>query len=663
MKEDLSRVIESAIAGNRDSMDELLQRVQPRLRAYILRSTLNEDLTEDIVQETMLQLLSSLKTLTDPSRFWPWLFTIANNKKISHFRAAKRHPATHFSALQEHLLESAMEEDTADIHEKPAMKELHRIVLATMEKLTHDERSVLSLRCFEDMPYREIAEVTGCSQSTIRVQFLRARNKLHKSLTAQGLSHKAVLPALILFGKMTADEALAGTVTASSVSLGTGMTTVQTLIATVKAGLAQYAAITATAAAVAFGTHVAWARTHPHPYPQRDKVLSVHYTVQGIGELDEKDKEEVVRPNNRSRKGDVDEGPYYCKGAFEQYLQFPEGPDGPVLVRMQRWGLDPKTHQNTSKLCGWLQNGRGNYYYAKGLNRIYITNDPIGMLILPTDPPEMVDFLLAHCNCLDRVQYERDRKTGLLTSKNDHRVPTVGNYQTDYAYNSLTEADFDAFWPTTVDVIDDRDAMHYRGWTYVRIDGKLGDQTIRGTAMVPLNYRTWQARKPWLEVTVGQTLRIIDTPDGAALTDLASGQSTAFAAGTFFTGLGRPWIGIRVFDTLRRDAARQRIPFKAKCVDEAAAVHLTRQLGPDTYEINYTLDMLTDTITQIDLANGQTSGHLTLTYAQDDIDVWAADCHEPTLPDTGKQTLQTRYWLMDLLRQTAGEQPEMLAAQ
>lgn len=665
MKEDLSGLVESAIAGNQQCMNELAQRVQPRIRAYILRSTLNEDLTEDIVQETMLQLLSSLKTLTDTSRFWPWLYTIANNKKISHFRKAKRHPV-HFSAIQEHLLESAMKDDCGDVPDKPALKELHGMILKTMEKLTHSERSILSLRCFEDMPYDEIAAINGCPQSTVRVQFLRARKKLQSSLTKQGLSNKAVLPALVLFGKFTTDEALASAVTTSSVSLGTGMTTAQAAIATIKIGLVKYVTATAAAAAVILLGHTAWVQTHPHPYPARSEVQSVHYTVQGIGILDESDLEKVALPNNRSKKGDVDDGPYFSKGAYEQYLHFPEGPDGPVMVRMQRWGLDPKTHENTSKLCGWLQNGRTNYYYASGLDRIYITNDPIGMLTLPTDPPEMVDFILRYSSNQESITYASDRKTGLMKNRKDSRVRSVGKYKTEYAYNSLTEDDFLPFWDQTITaVVDERDAMHYRGWTYVTIEGHWGEQTINGKARIPFTYTAWKEHKPWLDMTIGETLHIVDTAERACLIDESTGSQTAYATGTFFTGLGRPWMGIRAYDTLRRDAARNRIPFDAKRVDEISTVCLTRKLGAEKYVINYTIDMLTDTITQIDLANGDTQGQLTLTYAQENVDTLADRFQEPTLPTAtaANLSLKQHHWLMDLLQQADKNQTDMLAAQ
>jgi len=651
MSKELVELIKCAVNDEPSQKDELFKKVQPRIRAYILRCTLNEDLTEDILQETMLQMLISLKTLNEPQRFWPWLYKIASNKIVSHFRKNRHCSSIQFSAMEDHLLESALQDHSENTADVPAMRELHTLVLKTMEKLTPPQRSVLSLRCFDGMQYQEIAEAVGCSESTARVQFLRARKRLKSSLTKQGLSRKAILPALVLFGKLTAgQDALAASITTSTVTFETGLTTTEVITAAVKTYFLKFAAVTATTAATVFLGHTAWVQTHPHPYPQRQEVQSVHYTVQGVGLLDEEN-----RPvdTGSSSKEDVDSGPYYCKGAYEQWLQFPEGPDGPVLVRMQRWGLDPQTHENTDKLCGWLQNGQANYYYNSGGNEIYITNDPIGMLILPTDTPEMVDFLIRYSDYQDNIKYSKDRKTGLLKAKNDNRVPSVKNYKTEYVYNNLSNQDFEPFWPKNAGVIDDRDPMHRRGWTYLIFEGNLGNLQIKGKGRLPFSYSASQENSPWLDIQIGDSIHIMDTSRGACLINEDSGEIEWFVPGTFFTGLGRPWIGIRAYDTLRRDAAIYRIPFQAERKGEIATVDLKQELGPETYNIRYSIDMAKDIINSIDFAHEGThpaKGRLEFTYAQT-LEDWPTILEEPDLPFSmpSENQSKSRHWILALL--------------
>lgn len=651
MNTDLSELVEHVAAGGQEHMDELVKAVQPRVRAYILRCTLNEDLTEDILQETMLQLLISLKSLKNPDRFWPWLYKIASNKIISHFRKDKYRPSIRFSAMDDFRLESALEDTSNAESDKPALQEMVGLVIKSMETLTTPQRSILALRCFEGLQYQEIAEAVGCSESTARVQFLRARKKIKSALSRNGFSRKAALPALILFGKFTAGQkALAATITPATVAFETGLTTTQAVIAGIKAYFLHAAAAAAATAAVIAIIHTFWIRTHPSPFPPRHEVRSVQYTVQGIGLLQEDNIAVAVLPANRSRKGDVDIGPYYSKGAYEQWLQFPEGPDGPMLVRMQRWSID-----KTEKLCGWLQNGRANYYFHSGENQIYITNDPVGMLILPTDPPELVDFLTQYTDYQDNIKYTYDRRTKLSRAKIDNRVPSVKDYTTEYVYNTLTEQDFESFWPPDTGVIDQRDDMHYRGWTFFTITGQLGDLPISGRGQLPLAYNACREHVPWLHVRIGDGLSILDTPDGACVIDENSGRVTQYPAGTFFTGLGRPWTGIRAYDTLRRDAAKDRIPFTAKRIEESGNITLERKLAGDTYKLEYTIDMAKDVITTIALTrtgDDPATGQLTLTYAQELTDL-PGPFAKPTLPPADK-TIQTdsTFWLLTLLQDT-----------
>lgn len=662
MKTELLELIKRvAAADGPEHMEALVNAVQPRVRAYILRCTLNEDLTEDILQETMLQLLISLKSLKNPERFWPWLFKIASNKIVSHFRKAKQHSSIRFSAMEDHVLESVLQDPAKPEASQPALKELYNLVMQGMESLSAPQRSVLALRCFEGLQYQEIAEAVGCSESTARVQFLRARKKINSSLARRGFSKKAVLPALVLFGKLTAgQQTLAASITPASVVFETGLSTGQAVAAAVRAYFFKTAAATAAVAAIFILGQLAWDHTHPHIYPLRTQVQSVHYTVQGIGIVDE--SQSPALPTYRLGKVEMDSGPYFSKGAYEQWLRFPDGPDGPVFVRMQRWSID-----QTEKQCAWLQNGRANYYYHAGERNIYITNDPIGMLMLPTDPPEMTEFLLRHIDYQDKIKYARDRKTGLLKSRNDNRVPSVKNFTTEYAYNSLSEQDFAPFWAADAGVVDQRDPMHYRGWTYFTFEGKIGDRPISGKGRLPFFYVHSQEHTPWLQAHIGDTLRILDTPDGACMIDEQTGQTQYYPAGTFFVGLGRPWTGIRAYDTLQRDAAAEFIPFASKRVGETGRVLLERRLGRDVYKILYTINMEKDVIKTIQFVRSGAApvkGSLKFAYAQQLEDL-AGPFEQPELPMPGKHSPhpEPRHWLLTLMENTTDSaRPETATA-
>ena len=83
-------LVRKAQLGCQESMAQLAQAAEPRVCAYIYRLTLNSDLTADLSQETLLQMVKSLKSLRNPERFWPWLYRTAMGKVQMHFRIQKR---------------------------------------------------------------------------------------------------------------------------------------------------------------------------------------------------------------------------------------------------------------------------------------------------------------------------------------------------------------------------------------------------------------------------------------------------------------------------------------------------------------------------------------------------------------------------------------------
>ena len=638
MDTNLTELINGAADGDQRCMHELILKVQPRIRAHIMRCTLKEDLAEDMLQETMMQMMTSLPSLENHERFWPWVYRIASNKIASHFRKAKRRETVSFSSLEEHILDSMLKDETTDVSDKPLLKELGGIVMKAVSKLNSHQRAILSLRCFEDMPYSEIGQTVGCSESAARVHFLRARKKLKSNLKAQGITGKAVLLALVLFGKYTAGEAMAAGITTGSVVFETGMTTAEVILLTLKSKIVK---IGSAAAILLLGIFI-FSQLGSDALPARDLVNSVHFIVQGLD----------VRNNPASSlsRSDItgnNSGQYYVKGIYEKWVQYPQGADGPIQVRMQRWTLNEK-----KKLCAWLQDEEAYYYYDSVGNKIHLTNDPIGMLILPTDPPEMVDFILQHDGYYRNTQYHHDPKTGLCRQSTDNRIPGK-DYPTQYEYNTSSEADFEPFWPHDAKVIDRRDLMHKRGWTYFTFSGTIGDVNISGKGQMPLRYSVYEYYQPWLKMNIGDTLEVIDTPDGAVMKHLGSGTIERYPAGTFFEGLGRPWSGIRAFDTLCRDAARNRIPFATARKGEAGKVTLEKKSAYSSLQLEYHIDMDKDLIESIYLSrfgDGANEGKLFFRYAQR-LEDWPEVYEMPELPQTATttDTQEIRYWPVWLL--------------
>jgi RNA polymerase sigma-70 factor (ECF subfamily) len=239
-------LIHEAQLGNKDSMNRLAELVRERLFTYIYRLTLDHNLTQDLLQETILFMLQSLNQLEHVDQFWHWMFRTALGKVQHHYREMKRRRNIELSEPERLRINQRASSDFNDGLTELLRKELSDAVFKAMKRLKLDYRNVLLLRCFENMEYAEIATVLNCSELRSRVMFFRAKNSLRRHLAVQGFGKHYLLIALALFGLITTSaKAASSTITASSLEVG--VAAVLVAVVSSKVGLAVTTAITALA--------------------------------------------------------------------------------------------------------------------------------------------------------------------------------------------------------------------------------------------------------------------------------------------------------------------------------------------------------------------------------------------------------------------------------
>ena len=215
-------------------------------------------------------------------------------------------------------------------------------------------------------------------------------------------------------------------------------------------------------------------------------------------------------------------------------------------------------------------------------------------------------------------------------------------------YNVLDEDYFQADWPTTARIIDNRDLMHKRGWTYFRVSGQINGQTVSGSGRIPFVYLDSMQNSPWLKLQVGP-LTIVDTYDSAYTYRSPQVPLGVYKGGSFFKGLGRPWMGLHTIDTVRRDAAEQRIVFDTK--HTSGSQYATVELSQGNIKIAYNIDLDKDVIDEITFSNEQGSmGNLKFEYLESIEDI-GNEFVAPKRP--GQQTIARNssgpLWLVQLL--------------
>ena len=292
--------------------------IRGRLYAYVFRIVLHEHLAQDIVQESMLEMFKVLGKLERADRFWPWLRAISLNKVRRHYTKLKKHRRVPISSVKEPR--SKPGESQAGLASL-VTEELKQVVFGAMSHLKPQHRKVLTMRCYEEMEYADIAHLMGCTELSARVLFCRAKRALQKQLTREGFGRGFLVTALVLFGKITApSEAAAASV---SVTAATTKVGVAVSLVTLAGGKAAIVALT-TAGVLTVGTMVA---------------------TSNIG------KKSVLPGGNPANSSQLTKPQgLVSKGAEEGWYYYPWNVNGPVMMRLVKWDSD-----GTESYCQWWQ--------------------------------------------------------------------------------------------------------------------------------------------------------------------------------------------------------------------------------------------------------------------------------------------------------------------
>lgn len=215
--------VSEAQRGDKLSMTRLAEGAERRLYAYIYRLTLDHDLTEELLQQTLLKMVESLGDLRAPEQFWPWLFRTALGHVQHHFRAEKQRSRIEMSACDR----EQSRDRPADMHDDgltfASRRELMGTIFQAMSRIKLNYRNVVVLRCLEGMSYQEIADVLNCKELHARVLFFRGRNALRRQLARGGYREGLLLTALGLFKLATSHAkgtAAAGSINAACLDVG-----------------------------------------------------------------------------------------------------------------------------------------------------------------------------------------------------------------------------------------------------------------------------------------------------------------------------------------------------------------------------------------------------------------------------------------------------------
>ena len=172
MKSDIELVLEVK-NGERKAFSELVQRHQRALLRLTLRFTREQALAEDIVQDAFIKAYQKIDLFEGRSSFKSWLFQIALNTAKNRFRERTQDL---INIEDTHLgVDAGAETGLVQADIKKRLRD-------EVEKLPEKQRIALTLRVFEDMSFKEIAQIMQCPYDTAKANYRHALLKLRERL-------------------------------------------------------------------------------------------------------------------------------------------------------------------------------------------------------------------------------------------------------------------------------------------------------------------------------------------------------------------------------------------------------------------------------------------------------------------------------------------------
>lgn len=183
------QLLERFRQGEARAFEELMRRYRTPLYNFIYRSVRNPATSEEILQDAWMRILQGLADFQRAAKFTTWAYTVARNLCIDHARKAalRRHPSLDQPSRRDGeedgpTLLDAMADPRGAVDRKAIGNELQQRLAAAIEALPPDQREVFLMREHSNLPFKEIAEIVGAPENTVKSRMRYALERLQEAL-------------------------------------------------------------------------------------------------------------------------------------------------------------------------------------------------------------------------------------------------------------------------------------------------------------------------------------------------------------------------------------------------------------------------------------------------------------------------------------------------
>ncbi|MDD4761410.1 MAG: RNA polymerase sigma factor [Candidatus Pacebacteria bacterium] len=162
--------------GEVEYFREIVERYEKKIFFYVRRFLNNQDDARDLTQDVFVKVYKNIQSFDSEKRFSPWIYRIAHNEAVNIIKKKIREPLNFFDpeVLFPHPV--ANEDPQSDAEKNEIKKALEEC----LEDMDEKYKEVLILRYFEDMDYKDIAEILKIPVVTVGVRLNRGKDKLRE---------------------------------------------------------------------------------------------------------------------------------------------------------------------------------------------------------------------------------------------------------------------------------------------------------------------------------------------------------------------------------------------------------------------------------------------------------------------------------------------------
>ncbi len=173
--------------GDRSAFALLVRRHQTPLYNFAFRQLRVQSAAEDVVQEAFVRVVQNAADFKHEARFTTWVYTITRNLCIDQMRkrALRRHASLDESRGDEDgpTLGEQTADTRASVERDVSGMEIKERIVAAVDTLPDDQREVFLMREVANLPFKEIAEITGVPENTVKSRMRYALERLQAALS------------------------------------------------------------------------------------------------------------------------------------------------------------------------------------------------------------------------------------------------------------------------------------------------------------------------------------------------------------------------------------------------------------------------------------------------------------------------------------------------